>query len=412
MPNIQLQKQKALPLHLILTMLPWLVSNAACQLSKGGSKNLNPPLIPPNLGQSGKLVKEWQKLLADPLLAQATEREARKRATEFLESVVYYQQTTFERDVIDPPAVLQCGAARLLDYGADDVNAPIVFLIPSLINRYYIFDLTRKLSLARFLRSQGIHVFILDWGMPSAFERSFNSAMYVTEIIVPMAEWIRKHTKGKIITAGYCMGGILALALASLRPDVTDGLALLATPWDFSIPEFPLSSWNEEQMKVLIEFIGTYEELPADIIHSFFHCIDPYAFQQCMRKFASMKTGHPFAEQFLAIQHWANDGVALTHNVAKECFFDWIQNNMLAFGKWKVGGKAINPEQLKIPCFIAVPQKDKIVPFNCALPLAQIYPNPTIIYPTSGHVGMIVGGQRKKLLWNPFLRWVQACGIR
>jgi len=208
------------------------------------------------------------------------------------------------------------------------------------------------------------------------------------------------------------MGGILATALSSLRPDLINGLALLATPWDFSVPEFPLSSWDKGQIELFVRYIADYDELPAHVIHTFFHCIDPYSFQNCVRKFASASPADALREQFLAIQYWANDGVPLTKNVAQECFSKWIGDNILARRQWQINTKIIDPRQLQMPCFFAVPQKDKIVPAQSALPLKDACVYSTTIYPKSGHVGMIVGSQRKKQLWHPLLHWIYTCGTR
>ena len=66
----------------------------------------------------------------------------------------------------------------------------------------------------------------------------------------------------------------------------------------------------------------------------------------------------------LSIEHWVNDGVAMTRGVARDCLIDWSQKNTPASGQWRVGGQIIDPARLKTPCFVVVPTGDRIVPSN------------------------------------------------
>jgi len=397
--------QGALPLHLTLSLLPWLASNAALQMCGSGLSSLK-AARPPFLQNPSKLEEGWQRLLGDPLLARAVESEARRRAAEFLEGLQHYRHMPFIRDVEEPPAAFSCGAAKLLDYGSPDGAAPVVLLIPSLINRYYILDLTQKLSFARHLRAKGLHVFVVDWGTPSDKERHYNCSQYITEILVPMAEWIRAHTKGDIIPGGYCMGGLMALALGQIRPELISGLAFFAVPWDFSARDFLRFSLNENEIVALAGYIDAGELFPAETIHMLFHSTNPYVFQQKLREFSRMDARLQSTQEFLAIEHWVNDGVPMTRAVARDCFIDWTQRNTTAKKQWRVGGQIIDPVRQQLPCFVAAPQEDKIVPSGCALPLARLLSNHTLVTPQSGHVGMMAGRNRKAALWEPFVNWI------
>jgi poly(3-hydroxyalkanoate) synthetase len=399
-------RQGALPLHLTLAMLPWLASLTALPLSKNGLSDLKMSPLAPNLPPAAAKLKDaWHGLLADPKLAAAVEQESRKRAAEFLEGLRQYQEADFTRDVEEQATVFSRGSARLLSYGGDS-DAPAILLIPSLINRYYILDLTERLSFARYLRSRGFNVFVVDWGAPTAVERSFNCALFITETLIPMAEWVRAHNSGPMITTGYCMGGLLTLALAQIRPDLVDAAAFLATPWDFSVPDFPRFALKAADIEAMEKYINGCDMLSAETIHTLFHCANPLAFQSKLREFARMDKSRPSTQEFLAIEHWVNDGVPMTRGVAHDCLIGWMQRNTTASGEWRVGGQIVNPAKIHAPCFVAVPQDDRIVPAACALPLAGLLKATTLITPHSGHVGMMVGGRRKAALWEPFAQWV------
>lgn len=396
----------ALPLHLNLLMLPWLSARLALQASSSDFSCSNitlPPCLPAPLKQ---LFQAWDELKASPELAQAVESETLERLKGLIKGLENYKYFPASGQRQESETVLSIGAARLLDFGRPSLHAPVVFLIPSLINRYYILDLNRKLSFARYLKKQNIHVFIVDWGSYSAFERHFNAALYVTEILVQMNEYIRHTTQTPVTVAGYCMGGLLALALASIRPDLSDRIACFSTPWDFFAPAFPRIALEEQQIKQLRDYIDQQEDISSEAIHTLFHYANPCAFHNKLREFAAMDANDSRHQDFLAIEQWVNDGVPMTKNVGLDCLVNWTQYNQPANLSWRVGGHCIDPRKLSVPVFVAAPLKDTIVPYDCAIALAPLLQNASIVTPNSGHISMMVGKKRKSELWEPFVEWV------
>ena len=77
------------------------------------------------------------------------------------------------------------GTTRLLDYGA--AGAPVgalpLLVIPSLINRAYVLDLSERASLMRWLAApgegRGFRPFLVDWGAPGTGERRFDLTRYI-----------------------------------------------------------------------------------------------------------------------------------------------------------------------------------------------------------------------------------------
>jgi polyhydroxyalkanoate synthase subunit PhaC len=153
--------QPALAIHLTLAMLPLMMSKAALQPLKDGLKswNIHSPASLPQPMQM--LYQDLCKINQDQKLAKAVTIEAETRLYNLLLAVDKYKNFNFTRDISEPEYVLKIGNARLLDFGGKE-NGRVIFLIPSLINRYYILDLTKKLSFARHLKDEGFRVFIVD----------------------------------------------------------------------------------------------------------------------------------------------------------------------------------------------------------------------------------------------------------
>lgn len=399
------RKLAALPLHLTLALLPWLASNAALRLSNDGWRRWSPLMSARPDAPKDALAELWQRMLEEPELAKAVESEARSNILEFLQGVLRYQDMPYTRRESPVSCIAHCGSARLLDYGGDPLGGPLL-LIPSLINRYYILDLNDRLSLARYLAGRGYRVFMVDWGVPGTMEQTFNCADYITRHLSVMAEAVVQVCGVPFTAVGYCMGGLLALGLAAAFPAHIKAIACLATPWDFSVPEFPRNPLLSADPASLLPLLSGKGEVSEEAIHTLFHLAHPFAFQKKLRDFSAMKEGSQEMQDFLALEHWVQDGVPLVRGVAEDCLIHWSQRNVTARLEWTVGGEVVNPAKLTIPAFIAAPRDDSIVPSSSALPLARLCRNSTLIEPTSGHVGMVVGKRRKTALWDPLCRWL------
>lgn len=386
-------------MHLMLTAMCWLSSPFALQCAKNGLLPLN---TLKNLGQNQPLNAKQE---------QAISEEAKNRASNLLAGVLRYYETPYTRKVEEPPCVWQRGSARLLDYGAlaPQVGlSKVVLFVPSLINRYYILDLEEERSMLRYLATQGIYPLVLDWGAPSDYEAKFGCADYVSEILAPAVDFIAKMAGERITLAGYCMGGVLALAAARLRRSRVSSLALFATPWDFHCKEFQGFLLDEARLSLFSSYIRTQKTLPADFVQALFYVSDPFVFEQKFRRYAELAPESRAAKDFVALEHWVNDGVPMTARVAEDCLIEWTQKNQLMKGAWQVGGKAITPKGTKLPTFMAIPQNDHVVPMECAMALSRAMPHAKLIHPSAGHVGMMVGSRARREMWQPFAEWLHA----
>lgn len=404
-------KPGALPFHLMLGLGGWMSSTIAFECFRQGLSGLNQAQAHPE-----KRARKVKKAATLPngkdlqKLGEALQKEALARAESFLGGLQSYFATPYARELSPPPAVWQKGQARLLDYSALadalPAHAPVVFFIPSLINRYYILDLEKQRSLARFLTDAGCHVLMLDWQSPGAQEAGYSCADYVTQVLAPCLDFIGDTTGKKPILAGYCMGGVLALALAQLKPGRVSALALLATPWDFKSQDSKQADLSEPYLLQLDACLEQQSQVPAEWIQTLFYLNAPWLFQAKFQRFSRLSPQSPERREFMALEGWVNDGVPMTSAAARECMIGWAQHNLLARGRWRVGGRHIRPVSIRCPVFIALPKNDTIVPTGSAMALAAALPHADCVTPSSGHVSMIVGKRARQELWVPLQDWI------
>jgi pimeloyl-ACP methyl ester carboxylesterase len=328
--------------------------------------------------------------------APAVEAEAA-----FLKGIQAWRGHPWRRDLPEMPEFWREGTARLLDYGG--TGTPVLF-VPSLINRWTVLDLMAGHSMLRWLAGQGVHPQLLDWGEP---EPAFTLTDHIAGRLVRAMEAAKRLTGGgRIVLAGYCMGGTFATAAAALRPDLVNGLALLAAPWDFHAGDIERLHKLTATCALLEPMLRDAATVPVDVLQMLFALDDPMAVAEKFRRFGRVEQDSDAARVFVALEDWLNDGVPLSGATARECLRDWYRDNLPMRGEWRVAGLAIDPASIQVPAFVAVPRRDRIVPPESALPLARLLPRATLLEPESGHVGMTAGRSARTVLWEPLRDWL------
>jgi polyhydroxyalkanoate synthase len=336
----------------------------------------------------------------DPELLQAAIQAAGEKDRQLIAGIAAYRRSPYIRKLPDAPCLWQEEETRLLDFGG---AGPAVIFIPSLVNRAYILDLMPEGSMLRWLAGQGARPLLLDWGWPGEVERQFGLTDYIAGRLVRAIAAV----EGPVVLAGYCMGGLLALAAALRQPAKVRALALLATPWDFHASNKDAATKLGEAMPMLemmMKFSGT---LPIDALQSMLAMIDPFGVINKFTEFAEMDKTSLRARRFVAMEDWLADGVPLAAPVARETLGGWFGNNTTARGQWRVAGLNVDPAGLEMPSFCAIPARDRLVPPESAKPLAALLRAPHVISPAAGHIGMVAGTNAQTALWQPFAEWLR-----
>ncbi len=315
--------------------------------------------------------------------------------------IAAYRRHPAQRTLMDPPVVWEEGETRLLDFGVS--GSPVLF-VPSLVNRAYVLDLAPGRSMMRWLATQGVRPLLLDWGWPGPIERAFT----LTDYIAGRLERAVLALGEPVVLAGYCMGGLLTLALALRRPELVRALALLATPWDFHAEHRDIVIRLGQQLPSFEPMLALTGTLPVDALQALFAMPDPAAIAAKYRAFGRLDPASPAAADFVLLEDWLNDGVPLAAPVARETIGSWYGANTPATGHWRVAGAPVLPEAVRVPAWVAVPARDRIVPPGSALPLAQRIAGSVLHRPVGGHIGMAAGPRAEAVLWRPMLDWLQS----
>jgi poly[(R)-3-hydroxyalkanoate] polymerase subunit PhaC len=303
-----------------------------------------------------------------------------------LDGLRRYQEVPREPQRQPMPAVAGVYGAALRDYGGS--GAPVVF-IPSLINPPTILDLGEERSLLRWLAARGHRPLLLDWGWDIDARRGLSVAGHVEEIAVPLIRSLGERPA----LVGYCLGGTMAIGAA--RAVEARSVATLAAPWFFS--RFP------EESRLLLSRLWTGAEpavrslglLPMEVLQSAFWSLDPARTVSKFEAFAAIASDSVEARTFVTLEDWANDGPPLGEAAARELFEGFFAADTPDRGVWRA-----DPATLPCPLLNIVSTSDRIVPAATAPDSGER------IELSQGHVGMVIGGRAREVLWEPLAAWL------
>lgn len=394
------QGPRPLALHLASATGAWLSSRAALPLLRSGLLPWREEFAAP----AGEFRQNLAALASDGFTA-ALEAELRARAALFFAGIERYRRHPYRRDLPEPPVLWQEGTTRLLDYGPPE-GAPVL-VIPSLINRAYILDLAPGQSLLRHLCAARLRILLVDWGKPGEEERRFTLSDYIAGRLDQVAGVAAEAAGASLAVIGYCMGGLLALALAQRRPNLVRALALLATPWSFHAERAEHARLLGALALPIAWGYAALGEVPVDALQALFFAQDPLLALRKFSRFAVLPEDSAAARGFVALEDWLNDGVPLALAVARETLGGWYGEDLPGRGEWRVAGTPILPKRVKVPSLVVVPAHDRIVPPATAASLGTLLPQASVLTPPLGHIGMIVARDAPRSVWAPLTQWLQ-----
>ena len=333
----------------------------------------------------------------------AVGRAALRRLAAFEAAIARYGAHPFRRPAGAETVVARRGAARLVCHGEGE---RAVLVVPSLVNRYHVCDLSGRRSFVRWLAARGWRVLLVDWGRPGARERGFDCTGYIRHVLEPFAREAARLSKRPPAVIGYCMGGLLALAMVLRAAAPFAGLALLAAPWDFHAGGAPEARRLAFAGSAFADMLAANGEMPVDALQTCFYALDPMLTPRKFLAFGALEPGSEAERAFVELEDWVNDGVPLAAPVARECFAGWYGRNEPVRGEWRIAGAPVRPEAAALPAWVVVPAGDRIVPPVSALALARALPNAVLRRPRLGHIGLMASKTAPRRVWRPLLAWM------
>lgn len=348
------------------------------------------------------------------LQAQAATQQETLKMMQRMASLPKVQEVARDTQVGTTPhdVVYEKDSLKLLHYRND---APVQFQEPilvcfALVNRPYILDLQPERSVVRQLLRRGFDVYLIDWGVPTAADRTMRLHDYICGLMKGVTDYVLKqsHTEN-LNVLGYCMGGTMSTMFTALYPEVVRNLMLMAAPIDFDHDESLLNVWVDERYFDVDALIDNFGNCPGSLLQSAFQLMKPV--QNFVEKYVTFyeKMDDPkFLENFFAMERWGNDNIPVAGETFREFVKYLYQRNQLVKGQMMLGDKPVKLENVTCPVLLLTADFDHLVPPCSTLAMQEHVGSQDVTSLTinAGHVGLAVSSKAHKKLWPEAAEWL------
>jgi polyhydroxyalkanoate synthase len=301
---------------------------------------------------------------------------------------------------------------RLLRYPRETpaAYAEPVLVCYALVNRPYILDLQPDRSVIRQLLGRGFEVYLIDWGTPSAADRSLTLNDYVGGLLHNCAEYVARHgDAGRFHLLGYCMGGTMSTLYAAMHPEALATLSLMAAPLDFGAKRGLLQVWTDPKYFDVDALVDAWGNCPAPFLQAMFQAMKPV--QSYVTKysgFADKMDDDRFVRNYFAMERWTNDNIPVAGETFREFVKKLYQRDELMKGRFRLGDTPIDLGRITCPVLLLTAKGDHLVPPEQTTGLAPHVGSRDVkmMELDAGHVGLAVSSKAHKQFWPAATAWM------
>jgi polyhydroxyalkanoate synthase subunit PhaC len=306
-------------------------------------------------------------------------------------------------------AVWRSGKLTLYRYKpiARPAAGPPLLIVYALVNRPYMMDLQPDRSLIRGLLSEGLDVYLIDWGDPDGADRYLSLGNYIDDYIGRCVEHIvTTHQVEQLDLLGVCQGGVFSLCYTALHPARVRALVTMVTPIDFQTPADLLSKWVRHID--VARWVGT-GNVSADLLNQVFLSLMPFRLMH--QKYIDLQRGVPDQariDNFMRVERWIFEGPDLAGAALVEYVTKFYQENQLVRNQLHIGGRALDFSRLTLPLLNLFGKRDHLVPPAASMALQRLTSsaNYKAIEFDVGPIGMYISARAQQEVPSAIARWL------
>jgi polyhydroxyalkanoate synthase len=312
--------------------------------------------------------------------------------------------------------VAQRGEVRLARYAPQRPKRhPIpVLIVPPLLVRPDILDISPNLSFVDHLTRQGLDIFLVDFGVPDRWGRGARFEDYVREVGYALHAVLEVCRARAATVLGYCLGGLFAALYAALEPERVQNLIALATPFDFSRGG-PLYRWvGGLDVDSLVNGLG---DIPGhwirDQIHLFASTTMPARTVRLWFDALLHLGDREYLEKQRLVRQWLGELLPFPGEAYRQFIKDYVRANKLARGELTLGGRRVELSRIRCPVLVLAHQEDILAPPESAKALLALVASEDrefvqVSGGLLGHVDILVGKEGPRMTWPKVTSWLQA----
>lgn len=290
--------------------------------------------------------------------------------------------------------------------GGPKHRTPVV-IVPSLINRHYVLDLTPGKSFVEAMVARGHDVYIIDWGTPTAEDRFLDFDEICDRYIGrALRKAARTAAVPRVHLLGYCLGGTLAVIHAAAHPERVASLVALAAPIDFDEAGI-MRDWVRTKAFDVGALVSAMGNVPWPLMQAAFHLLRPTLPLSKAVGLVERAWDDEFLDGFFAVERWSNDNVSFPGACYRRYIEGLYRDNALVTGRFSLAGQPVRLQHIDCPTLAVTFEGDHIVPEKSGRVLLDLVGSPIArsIRLRGGHVGAVVSRKAAAELWPQLSAW-------
>jgi polyhydroxyalkanoate synthase len=115
-----------------------------------------------------------------------------------------------------------------------------------------------------------------------------------------------------------------------------------------------------------------------------------------------------FVEEYLTMEAWINDNVAVPGEVYRDFVKYLYQQNLLVKNRMPVGDDVVDLRQITCPVLNLLASQDTLVPPSQSGPFTELVgsQDKKTIELATGHIGLAMGSAAQRELWPQVVAWL------
>ena len=275
-----------------------------------------------------------------------------------------------------------------------------LLMVPSWINKYYIFDLREKNSFVKWAVDLGLTVYMISWVNPDSSYRDCGFDDYLQQGLLTAVEQVKQRGDvTQVNCIGYCLGGtLLACAAAYLAKIADDSIATctyLATTFDFENPgeiQVFLDQYSMEACHQQMQKDGFMDGRNLAISFSTLRENELY-WNYYIQNYLKGERPEPFD-----ILHWNSDSTNIPEKNHRFVLDEVLAKNaLLKANTLSLLGETIDLSEIQSPAYILAAEKDHIAQWASVYPATQLFSGSCrFILSGSGHIAGVINPPASK----------------
>ena len=305
--------------------------------------------------------------------------------------------TLGETIAVSPGSVVfRCEEFELIQYTpqTDRVFSVPLLMVPPVINKFYITDISPGRSMIGYFVKQGVQVFAISWRNPSAEQRNWGFDSYGRAILNALDTVEKVSQSDRTHLQASCSGGILAAMMAAHlnatgEGDRLAGLTLMVTVLDQRKAGFAAAAIDEEAANIAVALSARKGYLDGRSLAEVFAWLRPtdLVWRYWVNNYVEGKSPAAFDVLF-----WNADTTRMAAALHRDMVMMGLHNSLVTPGAVSMLGTPVDLGQLTTDAYVIAGIADHISPWQACYRSARLLGSKDLrfVLSSSGHIASLV----------------------